>query len=133
MKDTINFRNRAQQVLYDQEIRGQISDGHWENEDTDTRLWYCLSKVNSKAVGSNWKPEPKLDFADEDLIARLGGRMINYVLDSGVCKRYDINDLQKDLLDMTLIVFEFESGTIKATRGMTYDELREEIKYAEGW
>lgn len=109
MKDTINFRNNAQQVLYDKEIRGQISDGHWENDDTDTRLWYCLAKVNSKNVGSSWKPSPKLDFADEDLIEFLGDRMIDYVLDSGVRKRYTLDNLRADLLDMTLIVFELDS------------------------
>lgn len=104
MKDTIYFRTAPQKVLYDKEIRGQISDGHWENEDTDHRLWYCITIVRPKKVGISWKPECNLDFNDDDLVDNLGERMREYVL-SGYRSKYTTENLRKDLEEMTNIVF----------------------------
>lgn len=75
----IYVRNIEQKILYDKELCGQISDGNWENEDTDERLWHCEVIVRPDEIGCSWKVENLLDFNEEFLLDVVGDRMMNYV------------------------------------------------------
>jgi hypothetical protein len=50
-------RTPAQKEIFENEIQGQLSDGIWENDDTDRRLWNCQVKVaeNDSQLGCSFK------------------------------------------------------------------------------
>jgi hypothetical protein len=98
----IYFRNVIQAELFKRELQGQISDGHWEDNITDTRLWYCDVRVVEGKVGIDFEPKHPLEFTDiigegldEELLAIARETDPNYT----------IGILYLDLRDMTEIIF----------------------------
>ena len=85
--EAIVFENRNQIILYTCELEGQLSDGHWENEEpeghwkrmVDKPLY--VNKIHGKDQGGcvNINPVVFYNFADENLVDSLGERMIDYV------------------------------------------------------
>lgn len=77
----IRFENLAQVVLYECELKGQISDGHWEDDDTDHWKVMCDAKATvaekENEVGLNFTPEREYDFCE--VVDVLSDRMIRYV------------------------------------------------------
>lgn len=104
---TLVVRNSAQKIIYDKELSGQISDGHWENEDTDERLWGCNVEVYNPIIhnglGCNFVPSCDLDFNDPDLHWLFDDRTLEYVQE--VIPDYTVERLHEDLEDLTHIVF----------------------------
>ena len=101
MTNILKVRTPVQKTIFEEILQGQISDGHWENDDTDIRLWDCEVLVSNDGVfGCDFKPIYPLDFTD-----------LEYVLDSAVevgqavDPSYDIDYLKEDLEELTTIVF----------------------------
>ena len=106
MRNTLYVRNAAQKVLFDEELKGQLSDGYWENDDTDKRLWDCevvVAKPDER-LGCNFHAKYPVDFADDEMMEWLGDHMIGYA--KGVDPNYDEEKLFADLRDLTMIVFK---------------------------
>lgn len=106
-------QTQEQKIIYDEELSGQISDGHWENENTDERLWNVEVEVFDpkvhKKLGCNFKPKYPLDFNDYDLHWLLDSRTLKYVQE--VYPDYTVDDLHADLEHLTVIVFgEHQDG-----------------------
>tara|TARA_R110002153_G_scaffold132597_2_gene281621 strand:- start:2860 stop:3372 length:513 start_codon:yes stop_codon:yes gene_type:complete len=81
MSETLNVRNARQAVLFELELKGQISDGKWENTaNTDWRTW-CGAEVvvNPEAIGRNfWAQKDNFSLTAKDLLSCVGGRMLVY-------------------------------------------------------
>lgn len=105
MKNELHLRNKAQVILFVHELQGQISDGNWEDEVTDKRLWDCKVFLadDEKSLGCNFNAKYSLDFNDDFLVEVVGDRMLEYVRQ--INPEYSMNDLRNDLIDITDIVF----------------------------
>ena len=83
----IYFRNARQAVLFDHELKGQISDGHWENaRPHDHWRQWCDAEVGVKpddphvALAGSGEPKRKnYNFSDSELLEVIGERMIGLV------------------------------------------------------
>jgi hypothetical protein len=81
----IRFSNRNQVVLYECEIKGQLSDGFWENAEPLDHWENMCEAVVKEATGNEklgclgFRPAIEYDFADPDLIEVVGDRMIESV------------------------------------------------------
>ena len=95
MSNQITFRTAAQAAIFQHEIKGQISDGMWENSPgTDWGTW-CDTDV---LVGSNTGRSgyvSKKGFALERLAKHdvVAGRMIDYAKLSMAFPKLDLDDL----------------------------------------
>lgn len=84
MKPIIRFRNKTQVILFECELKGQISDGNWENARPDDH-WKtpcaaeCRVATADENFGPNFIPKRTYNFSDPDLLAIVGDRMIAYV------------------------------------------------------
>lgn len=80
MKDTITVTNQAQRVLLECELKGQISDGHWENS-RPHRHWErpCAAEVVVGDVPSINFGSLKYNFTDKKLIDLIAPRLIGFV------------------------------------------------------
>jgi hypothetical protein len=77
----INFANRNQVILYECELKGQISDGQWENSyphDHFESMCDAIAKVGSP-LGPSFYPRRRYNFASPSLLSVVGERMIYYV------------------------------------------------------
>jgi hypothetical protein len=105
MKSTLYVRTKTQKAIFENELQGQLSDGNWENTNTDSRLWDCDVRVtNDKSkLGCNFAVRHPVNFADEDMIGWIGDRMVKY--GSAVNPSYNEKKLVADLNELTKIVF----------------------------
>ena len=81
--NTVGFRNKNQVVLFEKELKGQISDGHWENSRPFGHWEIPCSAVayvaaNDSEIGRNFQSR-KYNFSDPDLLEVVGNRMQNLV------------------------------------------------------
>jgi hypothetical protein len=79
---TIAFDNQAQVILYECELKGQISDGFWENSrphDHWKKPSAAAAFVSRGNTGPNFYTSRKYNFANRDLLNVVGNRMIAYV------------------------------------------------------
>ena len=78
----IAFPNSDMVALYELELKGQISDGQWENS-RPMDHWHVMcdarAVVDPTNVGPNFRPRRRYAFASPDLIEVIGTRMIAYV------------------------------------------------------
>lgn len=88
MTNMIRFENHAQEILMECELKGQISDGYWENSRPyDHWQIMCGAKIthafkadsDGAVVGKNFCPVRKYNFNDKFLIDIVGYRMIAFV------------------------------------------------------
>lgn len=84
MKATVNFRNKNQVTLWNNEILGQLSDGYWENTRPHNHwcVWHSAEAVcdESLPVGRNFFAiKANYNFTAKDLLEIVGQRMINSV------------------------------------------------------
>ncbi len=108
----IVWRNLAQAVLYEQELKGQISDGNWENASPEHH-WHRMCDAQSEVstmedgsdLGPNFSPVRRYNFADKELLEVVGDRMLEYVRCTvpGAAE-YTADDMRKDLRDMKKIM-----------------------------
>ncbi|MCD6214568.1 MAG: hypothetical protein J7J46_06290 [Candidatus Desulfofervidus sp.] len=78
MSKIINFRNKRQVTLYECELKGQISDGYWENARPYDH-WKIMCRAEAKVgdpLGPNFRPRRAYNFAAKDLIEVVGHRML---------------------------------------------------------
>jgi len=74
----INFRNEHQVTLYECELKGQISDGYWENS-RPYGHWKIMCNAEARVgepLGPNFWPRRRYNFAAKDLIDVVGHRML---------------------------------------------------------
>ena len=76
--NVINFRNIYQVTLYECELKGQISDGYWENaRPYDHWKIMCAAEARvGEPLGPNFRPKRKYNFAAKDLIDVVKYRML---------------------------------------------------------
>jgi hypothetical protein len=78
IEPTLNVQNRAQQIIYEVEMKGQLSDGWWENlrpmghHKIPTSAKVVVSPGN---LGNNWGATRSYNFASAGLLEAIGGRM----------------------------------------------------------
>jgi hypothetical protein len=77
---TLAFRNETQRVLWENELCGQISDGHWENARpmNHWKVWCnAIVKVDPANVGrSFWPIKDNYNFLSADLLNVISARML---------------------------------------------------------
>jgi hypothetical protein len=67
----IKVRTQAQKLLYDNELCGQISDGHWENAIPSNHYHIMcdaeiiVAKPDEK-IGANFTPKRRYNFANNE-------------------------------------------------------------------
>lgn len=107
MTNTFYVQNEQQAQLF-RILQGQLSDGYWENESTDHRLWDCNVLVSTNGFfGVNFsKPvkQYKVDF--EDMAD--GDFMQNHLMEEMHEKfpSYSLEYLYEDLKFFNTILFE---------------------------
>lgn len=78
----IAFMNNPQVILYECELKGQISDGHWENA-RPMDHWKIMTDAKAiedpSNLGPNFYPKRKYNFAAKDLVEVVDDRMIWWV------------------------------------------------------
>lgn len=82
----IAFDNIEQVILYECEMKGQISDGNWENA-VPMNHWKCMCEAKAVVAGVRYgiasiygfKPKRKYNFANKDLYEIVKDRMIFWV------------------------------------------------------
>lgn len=108
MTNILRVRNLAQKVLWEQELSGQISDGHWENA-TPNDHWqpWCNAKVvvDPERPGRNfWARRESYNFSDKRLLDVVGERMLQAVRVLTGDASYDMAQMRKDLNDLKVII-----------------------------
>ena len=101
--NTLYVRTPAQKAIFEQELQGQLSDGNWENDQTDSRLWDCEVVVSNDQIGPSFKPKYPVNFNDDVILEVVSDRMIEYA--QKVDPSYDMEKLVKDLDELTVIVY----------------------------
>lgn len=82
--DQIVWRNQTQHILWMCELKGQVSDGFWDNS-RPYHHWEVPCKAQSvvndgtKELGPNFSPIKKYSFDSAELVDVVGTRMINFV------------------------------------------------------
>jgi hypothetical protein len=112
---TLNLRNPAQVVLFNEELAGQISDGVWENA-RPFNHWTWVPRAENVGIseapgfcapGLTWgfRPPRRYNFCDSLLIEVCGERMIAEVQTrlKGYFA-YNLESLKADLRDISKIV-----------------------------
>lgn len=83
MKNILKVATTAQALLFNLELRGQISDGFWENSKPHNHYKEpCKAEVviDSAVQGINFPLSRRYNFANPELIEYVGERMRMYVL-----------------------------------------------------
>lgn len=80
MIKTVTFRTAAQAAIFECELKGQISDGAWENLPGDHwRDWCSATVLVGENVGvEGWARKDNYDFGRKDLVSVVGNRMKAY-------------------------------------------------------
>lgn len=99
---SITFRTETQACLFENEIAGQISDGHWENAGPrhHYKPW-CSATVNvGTDVGRDfWCPRDYYGLSSPSLLSVVGQRMLTYVR---LCQAFgrDVTKKYAEVLDL---------------------------------
>jgi hypothetical protein len=82
MKDTITFETITQAAIFDLELKGQISDGHWENDASSNYETWCDATVlvsdDEENLGRDFYVSKNLGFGSKSLFDIVGDRMAHY-------------------------------------------------------
>jgi len=82
MRDTITFETITQAAIFELEMKGQISDGHWENDASSNYETWCDADVKvspyEKDLGRNFWVSKNLGFGSKTLFEIVGDRMCHY-------------------------------------------------------
>ena len=95
MEKVINFRNADQVFLYECELKGQISDGYWENakpHDHYKPMCHATANVDPKNLGANFRTLRRYNFAATDLVNVVGDRMMTFVRTKRIFPNLDFDD-----------------------------------------
>lgn len=80
---TITFKTVTQAALFEHELVGQISDGHWEGKQGDHWVPWCRCEIRvgkvGERVGRNFHVNyDRYNFLSKDLLKCVGKRMLVY-------------------------------------------------------
>lgn len=84
MSNVIKFDNQAQVILFECELKGQLSDGYWENARPHNH-WRAPCDATAvvrgpdEVCGANFWASRKYNFAARELREVVGARMIGFV------------------------------------------------------
>ena len=102
------FANQQQVILWNKEMRGQVSDGMWENS-TPHGHWVEITNVNATADSNpdkqgcfGFTPQRRYNFANTQLLDIVGGRALEEVQKDD--PNYNWSDMVRDLKQMSNIV-----------------------------
>lgn len=76
---TLAVRNQVQKVLFERVLKGQISDGMWENASPHNhhQYWCNADVIVADAVGRDfWAPKDNYNFLNAQLLEAVGDRML---------------------------------------------------------
>lgn len=118
---TIHFRNAMQAEIYDKVLRGDLSDGIWENETSDKKLWDAKATVavTPDEVGCNFTPMFPVDFDNEILWDGDTDSKLWTIARSYLHPINEVEELRAVLQDMTSIVFYAHQRKNKSTLKFT--------------
>ena len=82
MSNQIRVATKSQAILMELELKGQVSDGYWENSYPHDYKPVCSAEVivDPDNVGINFTPSRAYNFASPKLIEYVGDRMQQIVL-----------------------------------------------------
>ena len=77
---TVTFKTATQAAIFDYELKGQISDGFWENTpNTGWDQWCGTDVLVGDDIGRDfWARKDNFNFAHKDLVDIVGERMKTY-------------------------------------------------------
>lgn len=82
MKDTITFETIEQAAIFELEMKGQISDGKWENDASSNYETWCDAEVkisdDEDDLGRDFYVSKNLGFGSKELFEWVGDRMVHY-------------------------------------------------------
>ncbi len=157
MTNMIRFANAAQATLFECELKGQISDGYWENSRPydhwkimrDAKVTHAFhADPDGAVVGKNFRPKRKYNFNSKSLVDCVGKRMIAFVkfytafpnisFDNHWDFEFDesaqeitakvISYLKEDPTKMRGYYNEIATRTMNALSAKTVDEVAEMMK-----
>lgn len=103
---TLRVRNLAQKILWEEELCGQISDGHWENASPNDHYYpWCSADVvvDPDHPGRDfYANKTAYRFDDPALLEVVGDRMLAYVQAS--IPDYTEDDMRRDLKDLRKVI-----------------------------
>lgn len=83
----ITFRNATQKVLWNHEISGQLSDGMWENNNVNEKIWSAEAHVGTPGVNFHTNGmRANFNFCNEQLLDVVGDRMLMFAKASKITK-----------------------------------------------
>lgn len=114
--NVLRVRNRAQQILFMKELRGQISDGMWENT-VPFNHWAAWSNtkvvVDPKNLGRNFSvAKDNYQLNAKALLSVVGDRMVGEVQKGGN-PDYTEKDMAADLKELRQI-FKTSRSSLEA-------------------
>lgn len=126
MPGKLVVRNKAQKILFEQELAGQISDGHWENLESPRDHWVpwceaeCVVGGEGEPLGPTFYAQKKNYYLDDPkLLDCVGDRMVEAV--AAEIPGYTWADMKKDLRDLRKI---FKGQAVPRTS----DDLEREME-----
>lgn len=79
MRDTITFESITQAAIFELEMKGQISDGKWENDAGSNYKTWCDAEVKvGDELGRTFYVSKNLGFGSKELFDWVGDRMCHY-------------------------------------------------------
>lgn len=127
---TLRFATRDQAILFECELKGQMSDGFWENSRPyDHWEAPCKAKVEvaetPEQVGKDgvWISR-NYDFANKELFDIVGDRMINYVKIGRMLPTVPIAEIES----ITSSCINVEDGTLSPLLSASPTAARKELK-----
>ena len=122
--NTLTVSSFAQAAIFEHELKGQISDGMWENSSGGSYRQWCSAKV---VVGENpgrnfYVSKDRFNFASKDLVDCVGERMIlqaRIAILYGMDKVHDYEYLFGSGIDKACSLPKYE--------GKYYDDLRSRL------
>ena len=81
-RGTIYFRNFTQKCLFDLELKGQLSDGFWENSPSSNWEFWCrlntsVDETNPRVEGARTSGKIGFNLANPQLLDVVGDRMLS--------------------------------------------------------
>lgn len=104
--NTIRVNTQAQKWLLEDELKGQISDGKWENSSNNPWQDWTAAKVivDPKNVGRNFRTDKdNYQLNAKDLLDVVGDRMVENVQNKTANPDYNEKAMGKDLADLRKI------------------------------
>ena len=108
MKDSITFETITQAAIFEHELKGQISDGHWENDASSNYETWCDAEVkvsdDEDDLGRTFWVSKNLGFGSKTLFNWVGDRMQHYGRMALIADRLFPNKTLKEKLNIASVL-----------------------------